>query len=269
LNKANGLPDDTISALSPDQEGGVWLSLGRGLSRAELGNRLSRFDDRNGLEGIVLSIHRHHGRLYAGTSQGLYVLESGPSPRFRRLPGIDGQTWALLTMGESLLVANYQGAYDVRGDTPVRIQGFSGSIVMHAPKLKPGNVYVGVGDGLALIRKVGDQWQDGGHIPGISHEVRAVVEDREGALWLGTVNAGITRLHFNGAISSVEPSRPAGVENFGMAAGLPSMSENYPFLIEGDVRFMTIDGIYRFDKATHHFKRDPIFSQLFPESRAV
>lgn len=99
LTKAKGLKDDAVPASFVDREGGLWLTTGNGLARAEVGNPLSRFDEPNGLSGAVSALERHRDDLYAGTAQGLFWLRPGPAARFERVASIDSQTWGFFGAG--------------------------------------------------------------------------------------------------------------------------------------------------------------------------
>jgi diguanylate cyclase (GGDEF)-like protein len=268
ISNASGLPDNSVWALALDREGGLWLGLSRGLTRVELSNPVSRFDERNGLPGTVRAIHRHLGRLFVGTNQGVYVLEPDAEKRFRRIAGIDGQTRDFLSLGESLLMANYQGVYEWRGEQAKLLYRSVTSWALHAPKAQPDRVLVGLSDGLVSLRRVADQWQDEGHVPGITSQIRSLLEDRDGMLWLGTRSNGLLRLRI--ADLNARGSTPLLVEHFGRDEGLPSLNWNVVFPMDGEARFTTeADGIYRYIQSTRRFERDPRFTGLFAEQRAL
>ncbi len=162
LNRARGLPDDCVWGQFLDREGGLWLGLDRGLARVQTGSPLSRFDERVGLPGMVIALHRHAGRLFAATSQGLFRLEPGAVPRFLPVPGLQNQTWAFVSVGEALLVANNDGVFEVRGDRAELVQKGDGASALEASRVAPGRVFVGLTDGVASLRREGGRWVDEG-----------------------------------------------------------------------------------------------------------
>ncbi len=263
LGRAGGLQDETAYAVFPDRQGGYWLGLGRGVARVEAGSPVTRFDERAGLPGEVISVHRHQGRLYVGTGQGLFRLAAGPEPRFEPLAGIENQTWDLLSVGEALLAANADGVYLVQGDMagPVRK---GPTFALHASKVAPGRVFVGLLDGLASLRNEGGRWVDEGRIPGVSEEVRRLLEMPDGRLWVGTRTAGVFRLSFP-RDGTAGPTAPVRVERFGTANGLPDMHQNRVYPIGGQALFATHQGVFRFDEGRGRFEPDPRFAALFPE----
>lgn len=75
LNYLNGLPDDEVYSLGKDNDGGLWLSHGMGISRADLSIPVKSFGYYQGLGGNILSAVIHDHKLYVGSSEGLYLLD--------------------------------------------------------------------------------------------------------------------------------------------------------------------------------------------------
>ena len=74
LNYFNGLPDDEIFSLGMDNDGGLWISHSMGISRADLTIPIRSFSMYPGLRGNLFTSSEFNGRIYAGTSEGLYYL---------------------------------------------------------------------------------------------------------------------------------------------------------------------------------------------------
>ena len=259
IRNAGGLQDDTVYTLFPDRQGGVWLGLGRGLARVEAGGPITRFDERAGLPGEVIAVHRHRDRLYACSGQGLFRLAPGPEPRFERVAGLRGQTWSLASVGETLLAANADGLYEVREASAVQVLNLNRPFAVSASKAAPGRVFVGMIDGVASLRREGGRWVNEGNVPGVAGEVRTFLEMPDGRLWVGT-RKGIHRVTF-----SEDGMRGSRVEPFGTAEGLPHESDNRVFPVGGEALFATQAGVFRFDEGRGRFAADPRFSTLFPE----
>jgi serine phosphatase RsbU (regulator of sigma subunit) len=75
LNYLNGLPDDEIYSLGKDNDGGLWLSHGMGISRADLDIPVKSYGHYRGLSGNILSSVIYGDKLYVGSSEGLYLLD--------------------------------------------------------------------------------------------------------------------------------------------------------------------------------------------------
>jgi class 3 adenylate cyclase/ligand-binding sensor domain-containing protein len=75
LNYTTGLPDNEVTALGCDDNGGLWMAYGSGISRLDLLQPIKRFHNYPGLKGIITSTAMHQGKLYVGTGSGVFVLE--------------------------------------------------------------------------------------------------------------------------------------------------------------------------------------------------
>ena len=264
LDKSSGLPDSGIIALFEDREGGLWITTDNGVARTDIDGAVTRFDDRNGLIGTSFAVYRHIDRLYVGTAQGLYWLQPGSNARFRRVDGIDGQTWGLQSFDSTLLVANYQGVYAVDGGRATRISEEPAYAVLRS-RSDPNRLFVGLRTGLTSIRRVDDTWQAEQQFPQIRDEVRTLFEDKLGWLWLGSYSSGVLRIRTPAATSD----GAALIERFTEADGLPGLNNNWVFPIAGEPRLATVDGIYRFDSANQRFHPDAEFAELFSSPRQI
>ncbi|HCC71314.1 MAG TPA: hypothetical protein DEQ09_09225 [Bacteroidales bacterium] len=75
LNYQNGLPDDEIYAINSDNNNGLWITHGYGISRVDFNLPISSFSNYTGLQGVITSVLYHNNKLYAGTNEGLFFLD--------------------------------------------------------------------------------------------------------------------------------------------------------------------------------------------------
>lgn len=75
MNFLNGIPDDEIYSMGLDNDGGLWLSHGMGISRVDLKIPVKSYSYYPGLRGNILSSTEFMGKLYVGTNEGLYILD--------------------------------------------------------------------------------------------------------------------------------------------------------------------------------------------------
>ena len=73
IDKTYGLQDNSLKYVFEDNLGNLWMGLNNGISRIGYHSPVSIFDERSGLGGLVLSVSKHGGRLFAGTSGGLFL----------------------------------------------------------------------------------------------------------------------------------------------------------------------------------------------------
>lgn len=268
LTTDNGLQNATVTAILQDREGGLWMTLSKGIARVELG-ALTAFTKGNGLDSTVISMLRHRGTLYVGTNSGLSHLEveSGGNARFVSVPEIKSQTWAFLDAGPALLVANAAGVYEFQNGLPKLVRPSTGTaMALYRSKRDPLRVFVGLQNGLGSMRWEEGRWVDEGMVPGITEGIRSLFETADGRLWGGTYATGIIRLSFPAG----SPTQGPKIERFGTAQGLPDLRANEVFSLDGQPLFATHRGLYRFAEDTGRFEPDPRFTRLFPaEPRRV
>ena len=267
IDKSTGLASDTVFELFKDIQGGLWASLEAGVARIDVGSPLTRFSPQSGVDGAVITITRHNGVLYAGTTQGLYRLQTDGhgATSFVRVPGIQGQTWSFLSLADRLLVANLEGVYEIRGGQVmlVRPSGQSSFSLVRSTQ-DPARVFVGLQNGLASMRLEDGRWHDEGPIEGVSDEVRTMVQEGNGQLWAGTLTTGVLRLSFSQAQRDTPVRLVPAIEHFGRDEGVPP-SQNSVYFIQGHPTFATTLGIYHFDPVARRFGPDPRFAGLFGE----
>ena len=278
---------DSLYYVFPDRQGAVWLGMDGGIARVETPSPVSVFDRTSGLAGGSVSfVHRHAGTLYVATSRGVYYLTtSSAAPRpgmprretasFAPVAGISTtvQSWWFVSVDDpsgrspsQLLAATGDGVFKIDGDKaiPIResVAGSFQAAVLYRSRKNLSRVFVGLFDGLASLRLDAGKWIFEGRVNGVSDEVRSVVEDDDGRLWLGTAAGGVLRVDF---WSSVQHGSDAGlplsprVERFGVAHGLPPTGLNVA-RAAGTAYFLSTEAIFRFDTATGRFTPDTTFT---------
>ncbi len=274
---------DTHYCVFADRQGALWVGLDGGLAKVETPSPISIFDQASGLTGGSVSyIHRHAGTLYVATSRGVYYLSTPraalgagdarpAAAAFTPVAGISRtiQCWWFLSVGDpsgrrppQLLAATGDGLYRIDGDkaTPVR-QSVAGSFqpaVLLESRKHPGRVFVGLFDGLASVRLDSGAWVFEGRISGVTDEVRSMVEDADGRLWLGTAAGGVLRVGFPSPDPGPGLPLTPQVERFGPGQGLPSTGLNVT-QVAGTPYFLSTDEIFRFDGAQGRFTPDTTF----------
>jgi signal transduction histidine kinase/DNA-binding response OmpR family regulator len=279
-----GLPQQAYYVAS-DRQGALWLELDDGIARVETPSPISVFDRASGLTGSVSYIYRHLGTLYVATAKGVYYLASSGSTSRPGAPlrttsafvpvegiGSNDQSWWFVSVDDpsgrtppQLLAATSDGVYRIEGHKAVVIrQSVAGSFaasVVYRSKRNPNRVFVGLFDGLSSLRLDRGKWVFEGRVGGIGYEVRTIVEDGDGRLWLGTAANGVLRVTFwppgSGAEGGALPLDPR-VERFGEASGLPATGIAV-VSVAGNPLFGSADAIFRFDQATSRFTPDNTF----------
>jgi len=72
----NGLPDDEIRTMFVDNDKGIWVSHGFGVSRIDLKAGIEEFTFFPGLKGNPIALSYFQDKLYVASTDGLFVLEN-------------------------------------------------------------------------------------------------------------------------------------------------------------------------------------------------
>lgn len=247
IDRIAGLSSDGVKYLLPGKAGGLWLGLDKGVDRLDLPSPWSVFGQAEGIEGVPLALARHRGVLFAATNRGLLKLVPavGERARLRRsrwvpVVGIEGQTWSLLDLGDSLLVATVDGVFELSDGRTERVAEVRAAGLASSPS-DPGRVHVALFDGAMTLHKTPAGWVDGGRWNGVRADVRALAEDSRGTLWLWARGVGLSSLR-------VDHGKNARVHSFAADVDAPTIT----WLTESTsgIRFVGPDGLYRFDVST-------------------
>ncbi|MEM7584728.1 MAG: ATP-binding protein [Acidobacteriota bacterium] len=265
LDRAVGLPDNSVWSLGEDRDGGMWLGLSRGLVRASLGTPFSLYGELSGLDGRVQALARSGGRLWAGTTIGLFRFDG---LGFRQIEGVPGPCWALLAaedrpsegqptggQPEGLLVGAADGVYQVSRDGVRQVRQSRHSFTLLESTRWPGVVWVGDEKGLAALDWTVDGWRDPGWQIDLGAQVRSVAETSDGVLWLGTLVNGVVR---------VEPPAPealaqAPTDRLGVTEGLTDINSVKLFTHREELLAATGTGFMVWNAATGRFEPSDAF----------
>jgi serine phosphatase RsbU (regulator of sigma subunit)/ligand-binding sensor domain-containing protein len=255
LNKKNGLQDDVVKCIGLDNQQDLWIALGKGISHAEISSPLSALTEAQGINGTIENIIKHKSNIYLATSSGLFISLDNHFLPIKGLPS----TWSLLqfiTKTDTLLLASTEsGVFKINGTTPTLIQeGFA--YTLYQSKKNPERTYIGMYDGLSSIRFDNRKWIDEGYINGIDKDIRNIVEDPKGNLWLGTAVDGLIKLNFNNNSNDTlitSWKEKYSIQYLDTTNGLPTMDNNIPYGYNHNIIFGTNEGIYEFDEKKAKF----------------
>jgi DNA-binding response OmpR family regulator/signal transduction histidine kinase len=249
-NKSSGLLNDNVKFVYQDSGGTLWLALENGMAKIEYLSPFSIYDRRSGLPGQVRSVTRHgsHNLLYAGTGEGLYVSRSGS--RFLPDNRLSTPCWSLLSTGVSLLAATENGVYRLTGTGKNEIIKKKSFVLSRSRKDK-NRIWAGTLQGLVSLYLTGRQWREEYSFKETKAEIRSIVEDKQGNLWLGTRLKGVFKLVPAYGRLNADPV----VKQYDTTHGLPP-GEVHIFWAAGRVIVGTGKGIFRFDEKKQSFMPD-------------
>jgi class 3 adenylate cyclase len=240
-----GLLNDEITAVFLDRYNDLWLTSYFGISRIEAYSSATYANEAAGLQGSITALLRHEGKLFVGTSLGVFYEHKN---RFESVNGLKTEVWALCNVGKALFAATKAGVYQIIQGQAIRLAPGVAYSLFHSLQA-PHILWVGFRDGLGILQRQEEEWFYAGRVPGINTEIRNIIQDANGVLWLETYANGIIRLEKNKSYQLL------GTEN-----GLASLSGNKIFNYRNQLLVWTELGAHTYDSAAQFFLPDTTFN---------
>ncbi len=263
LDAKTGLANTTILGAALDSDHGLWLATANGLLRLDLAPGLTLFDERNAFPiGSSMSLVRHNGVLYAGSTQGLKRLvpgqpASGVPARFiadSRVPELCDN---LRDTPEGLLFNTSEAVELLTAAGRERVFVPRAKVSMIKPNRRvPGIYFVATDDGAVHTLNLPARTVTPVLTlpPGVMLWNGA--DESEHVTWFGTASSGFWRVTAADAAWThvTAEAHPLG------QAGLPEgKSWTGVFPLFNDLHFLTETGMYRRQEATQSFALDERF----------
>ncbi|HEY1108923.1 MAG TPA: ATP-binding protein, partial [Opitutaceae bacterium] len=263
LDARTGLTNTTILGAALDGDHGLWLATSNGLLRLDLAPGLTIFDERNAFPiGSSMSLVRHDGVLYAGSTQGLRRLVpgqpgAGTPARFVPDPRLPELCDNLRDTPEGLLF-NTNEAVELltpKGRERLFVPRAKVSMIK-ANRRAPGLYFIATDDG-------------GVHVMNLpARTTKRVVtlppgvilwngaDESERVTWFGTASSGFWRLSakddaWSEATAEAQPLGQAGLPDGKSWTGV--------FSLFNDLQFLTETGMYRRRETSPEFSLDQRF----------
>ncbi|MEO6695901.1 MAG: two-component regulator propeller domain-containing protein [Ignavibacteria bacterium] len=227
---ADGLSSNTVTCITKDKEGFIWIGTIDGLHRFD-GNTFKIFhpeskEQTSISDSWINDICDDDEYLWVGTPNGLNRLDkiTGKFSRFR---------------------------YD-RDD----ITSISNDYVTEIYRTKKNEIWIGTEDGLNLLDRSSGKVKRYKHIENdqssLSHNfIRTLFEDNEGVLWIGTYGGGVNRYDRTNNIfknNKYDPGNPFSLSNDFIESIIEDSTGNLWIATNGG-------GVNRFDKKKDEFHR--------------
>ena len=292
INKQSGLLDETITSVYFDEirneQGPLWLSSIQGISKVELASPFRLWGEELGLKGFVYDIERFKGVLYVATSVGIFFLDNmvKGNPQFVIVENIDSQCWDLLNfdvpgnrssgdnneISNKLLVGCSYGVYEIENNKALLLKKSHYTYKLYASSKNPNKIFAGLGNGLIVFNYRDGEIGYEGKYDDISYDVRSIVEDGDGDLWLGTRHNGVIKINNASQLSpfvNTENGKNVyenvGEVYFNKSHGLPSLKDINIYNLNGSLLFATQKGFYKFEKESGRFVPDFTFGDQFAD----
>lgn len=195
----NGLPMNTVMAITQTPDGYLWLGTEAGLARFD-GIKFEVFSHENTpafSSSIIISLMvDRSGTLWIVTQLGGIIRYR--NQKFETFTGyshlLSNDVWCVMeSTDHSIWIGSKTGLNRLTGVALSKIplpEGLSSQVVRAIVEDRNGRIWVGTDDGLVLVKKRGNRFETE-HIGLKDIEIFTMFEDRRGALWIGTRENGL------------------------------------------------------------------------------
>ncbi len=266
--------NNVTAVLGGDDAGRPWIgTFGGGpqqvnVARGSAAPTPDAANDRLAYSGVTSLARMPGGRLYAGTTEGVFGFDAsgrdvtldryeagrpdgiGPGYVVELLPRAAGELWVGVG-GSGLQLRDASGRFRSFRHDPARPDSLSGDYVTALSPGPAGQLWVGTrSDGLNLCRvepwscrRLASDGRDGSSLS--NHHVTALRRGRAGALWVATDGGGLHRLRDDGATQATTVERWGAAEGL-LDDGIMSVEED----ADGSVWLSTRHGLARLDPSS-------------------
>lgn len=256
INKDGGLQNENVKQIFIDKENNLWAALNNGISMIETPSPLTYYDSKSGLSGGVTKILRHRGIFYSATYQGLYYYDENILT-FRHIPDIFTSCWSVIPFNEIILAASSQGVFQIKDLKAKQISNNFSLSISHSD-IDPSTVYVGQTKGFSLLNYKDGKWMQIEPKYEIEDEIREIIQDNYGNLWLNTTSSGLIKYDLT------ENTQPVYYDE---DEGIPYLLGNNLNFISGNIIVSSYESIYRFDYDKNIFTPVEIFKNDSAEDK--
>ncbi len=259
LGRADGLTDSPISDLTRDRHGALWAATYSGPFQIEQPEAVSFFSPAQGLpESISLGLERHQGRLYVGTPAGLMRLVPS-SGLFELTPGSPRYPQKILPLPDGLFIAHGAGISRLHDEKFTSLFETNNPVTAVATSRRdPRVLLAGRSAGFTILHRPADgPLRELRHFPDLG-QVRDVVDDAQGHVWIATSTRGLHRLV---PAAGDDPWTAATLTTFDTEHGTLAGTSNstYALTTPLGLSFNTTSGHVVFDAVAQRFVADTRF----------
>lgn len=269
IDKKMGLAESFVFKGDLDDSGMLWVATNNGISKIDIFSPFSVLDERLGIEGVLTDAKLQDDKLYVGGMSGIFtenwetLFDPSIHPSLKNVS--NAIVHGLLATQSGLLTLNeYTPNTIYSGNTAFEIDGTEKEIFWSGAELPNSeDLILGSLTGIIVhVSKVGEKW-------GVKHvldtklsDVRLLVIDAAGAIWITSTTEGIYRLEYDPL-----SMQTTSAKRYGISEGLPSDRENFVSMFGSELLVATTKGIYQYNEVKDAFEPDDRFTKLVGQEK--
>jgi len=240
INSKANLQDDNVRALYQEKNGTLWAALNNGITKIDISPRLTFFDKTTMLPGEIIGVIRSKNQIYFYGTKGIYALtKEGIMP----VKNITSACWSMLEAQNELLAATSKGVFVINQLT-ARELSTDFSLSLCKSSQNSNLIYVGQNKNISTLEYKNNSWKYSGNFFTINKEIRNIVEDPDGSLWLEIPTSEIYRLY----------PQTKELKLYGKSNGLPDFILYSVNKLPEGIIFTTSEGAYKLNKSNGKFE---------------
>jgi DNA-binding CsgD family transcriptional regulator len=266
IDNTKGLQNNTISCITADGTGNLWLGTYNGIDKININSNSSLFFPDGELKGALYDIALWHEYLYFATTNGLYRIKHHTYydpflPKdFTLITNTQGQAWGLDIIDDNLFLAHNDGGFLINKDgTASKISKDPG--VWKFQKVSDNHLILGTYSGLELYAKEGNSYNYVKHLEGFEESSRILVQDKFKNLWVSHPYKGVFKINYNNQNQTIS------VAKVQQNQGIDNLKNCYATLIDGELFITNEEGAYTYVKEQDNFFKEPLINSLFEDQQ--
>jgi len=239
-----------VSAMSMDNEGGLWVATEGDLLRLAMPSPWSFLDSLQGVQGIVNDFEWHENALWIASTGGIAKIVSlaNGSSRYEAKPWVEYEAYVFDSSDAGLLIGHRQGlmVLDKGATTPRKILDDQNELVHTFEKSNYDQniIYALASHRLLILKIINGKWQIKKSIALAELSVDSLIETGPGEIWFSNNYAGPQRWHFDTDSFEILDKKEFG-KNDGLV--LEKDAAQHVYRLDGKVHIVIADKGYLFD----------------------
>ncbi|MFZ9718745.1 MAG: ligand-binding sensor domain-containing protein, partial [Chitinophagaceae bacterium] len=263
FSKNEDLQNNNVLSIFLDKQKNLWLGLDNGIDLITYNSAIKRINPLK-IDGSGYATLIHDQQLYMGTSNGLFRVAlknnddySFSKGNFERVRNTSGQTWALASVNNKVLLGHHEGAFLINGNQATQISNEPGfwnflplNNVFPAQEIAAGNY-----TGIRFFQFSNNQFKPEIKLPNFEESSRYLTTDAEGNIWVSHPYHGVYRITKN------ENNRYE-INSYSKKDGLPSSLNNHVFRVKNEIVIGTEKGVYQLNSTKNKFIPSAYYATL-------
>jgi ligand-binding sensor domain-containing protein/DNA-binding CsgD family transcriptional regulator len=267
LSRNEGVQNNNVLTLFQDRDKNIWMGLDNGIDFVASNSAITHIypDKDNEVAGYTARIYQ--GKLYIGTSDGLYSVPldfrendlSFSKGDFTQVRGSNGQVWNLSEVNGQLLMGHHEGAFAVHDNVATALlPGIGSWLFAPLSSVYPSpQVIVGTYTGLELMPYEGGDFRGGWKVDGLSESLRFLAIDNDNRIWSSHPYRGVY------LITPAADHKTLVSRLYTHKDGLPGDLNDYVYRVKNRVLVATEKGVYEYDAAQDRFVLSTFMEPIF------